>query len=62
MSALYAASFYGHSTIIRVLLRAKDGIGRRKVDVEAKSGEGFTPMLIAAQEGQREALKVNLGP
>ena len=30
----------------------------RRAEVEARSAEGFTPLLIAAQEGHTEAVEV----
>ena len=63
MSPLYASSFYGHTLVVRVLLMASQttgGVRRRpqRADVEARSAEGFTPLLIAAQEGHLDTVRV----
>ena len=59
MSPLYAAAFYGHSSVIRTLLRRGGSGFSRRAEVEARSAEGFTPLLIAAQEGHTEAVEVS---
>ena len=58
MSPLYAAAFYGHSSVIRTLLRRGGRGFSRRAEVEARSAEGFTPLLIAAQEGHMQAVEV----
>ncbi len=51
MTPLYAASYYGHVGAVEALLELAPGL-----QVDSSSNEGFTPLHIAAQQGNKEVV------
>ena len=46
---------------VRLLLEQKDENGNRLLDINSKSSGGWTPLMIAAKEGNLEILNLLIG-
>ncbi|KAI1693350.1 ankyrin repeats (3 copies) domain-containing protein [Ditylenchus destructor] len=55
-SPLGKAAQLGNKPIVKLLLDQKDSLGNPKIDVNAKIWGGYTPLLMAAEEGHVEVV------